>query len=125
MRQSSRLVQDINHVAQTQCYNAYIDSILRSQRYPDLLAKMNATRLAVAEKLDQGLITEAEGASLNANARSEAVSEQERRDAGRTQTQAQVAAARAVQSQATTAAPNPFAVPAANPCPVLVGGQCR
>jgi hypothetical protein len=117
------------HAARARCFSDYANRVLSPHTpYPDLLAKLNATRVVVAEKLDRGSITEAEAASLDADARSGAISEQQRRDAARIQTGAQVMVARAAQSQATTAAmsaSNPVAAPAATPCPVLVGGRCR
>jgi hypothetical protein len=96
--------------------------------YPDLIAKQNATSLVIAEKQDKGTISDAEANQQIADARTSAISEQLRRKADGAQTQAQIASAQAAQSQAMTAAmsaPNPFAVPAANPCAVLVGGRCR
>jgi hypothetical protein len=97
-------------------------------QFPDLIGKLNATSLVVAEKQDKGTISDAEANQQLADAKSAAISELLRRRADGAQTQAQIASAQAAQSQAMTAAlsaPNPFAVPAPDPCPVLTGGHCR
>lgn len=118
-----------NHVAQAKCVADFKERVVMPQAdYPDLIAKQNATSLVIAEKQDKGTISDAEANRQIADARTSAISEQLRRKADGAQTQAQMASAQAARSQAMTAAmsaPNPFTVPAANPCPVLVGGQCR
>jgi hypothetical protein len=118
-----------NNVAQARCIVAFNEQVIMPQDdYPDLVGKLNATRLVVAERLDKGAMSEAEATQQMADAKSAVISEALRRRANGAQTQAQIASAQAAQSQAMTAAmstPNPFAVPAANPCPVLVGGRCR
>jgi hypothetical protein len=95
---------------------------------PDLIRKRDATRLVVAERLDKGTMSEAEANQQMADAKLAAISELLHRRSAAAQTQAQTATAQAARSQAITAAmsaPNPFAVPAPDPCPVLVGGRCR
>src|SRR5664280_1421748 len=113
-----------NHVAQARCYNDYEVAVIRSRmRYADLSALVNAKRLALAEKADQGSLTEAEVAAQMAETITYVTGESERRDNSSAQTQAQNNTALAAQSSANSAAmsvPNTFAVPAANPCPVLV-----
>jgi len=97
-------------------------------QFPDLIGKLNATSLVVAEKQDKGTISDAEASQQLADAKSAAISELLRRRAEGAQTQAQTASAQSAQSQATTAAlsaPNPFVVPEYNPCAVLTGGRCR
>jgi hypothetical protein len=97
-------------------------------RYADLSSLVNAKRLALAEKADQGDLTEAEVAAQLAETIAYVTGESERRANSSAQTQAQISTALAAQSSANSAAmsvPNTFAVPAANPCPVLVGGRCR
>ena len=118
-----------NHVAQARCVAEFKERVVMPQAdAPDLIAKQNATSLVVAEKQDKGAISDAEANQQLADAKSAAISELSRRRVAGAQTQAQIASAQAAQSQATTAAlsaPNPFAVPAANPCLVLVGARCR
>jgi hypothetical protein len=118
-----------NHVAQARCVVEFKERVVMPQAdYPDLIAKQNAASLVVAEKQDKGTISDVEANQQIADARTSAISEQLKRKADGAQTQAQRASAQAARSQAMTAAmlaPNPFAVPAANPCAVLVGGQCR
>jgi hypothetical protein len=118
-----------NHLAQAQCVVEFKERVVMPQdQFPDLIGKLNATSLVVAEKQDKGTISDAEAKQQLADARSAAISELLRRRADGAQTQAQIASVQAAQSQAMTAAmsaPNPFAVPAANPCAVLVGGRCR
>jgi hypothetical protein len=81
--------------------------------------------MALAEKVDKGLITEAEAESQLAETRAYAVSETDRRDNASAQTQAQMAAARAAQSQAISAAtaPPPAVVVAPPQCGILMGGR--
>jgi hypothetical protein len=119
-----------NHVAQAQCYVSFINTNivprLQSPPEPDLQALMNAKRLALAEKLDQGLMTEAEADSQLAETRAYAEGERNRRNNASAQTQAQIAAARAAQSQAISAAtaPPPVVVLAQPPqCGILMGGR--
>jgi hypothetical protein len=116
------------HLAQARCVVEFKERVVMPQvDYPDLVARQNATSLAIAEKQDKGTISDAEANQQIADARTSAISEQLKRKADGAQTQAQIASAQAAQSQATTAAmsaPNPFAVPAPDPCPVLVGGRC-
>jgi hypothetical protein len=118
-----------NHLAQAQCVAEFKERVVMPQdQFPDLIAKLNATSLVVAEKQDKGTISDAEAKRQLADAKSAAISELLRRRADGAQTEAQVASAEAARSQAMTAAqsaPNPFAVPAPNPCAVLVGGRCR
>jgi hypothetical protein len=118
-----------NHLAQARCVVEFKERVVMPQdQYPDLIAKLNATSLVVAEKQDKGTISDYEANQQLADAKSSAISELLRRREGGAQTEAQIASAQAAQSQANTAAlsaPNPFAVPPANPCPVLVGGRCR
>jgi hypothetical protein len=118
-----------NHLAQAQCVVEFKERVIMPQdQFPDLIAKLNATSLVVAERQDKGTITDAEAKQQLADAKSAAISELLRRRADGAQTEAQITSAQAARSQAMTAAqsaPNPFAVPAANPCTVLVGGRCR
>jgi hypothetical protein len=118
-----------NNVAQAKCIVAFNEQVIIPQdEAPDLIRKTDAMRLVIAERLDKGTMSEAEAKQQLADAKSAAISELLRRRADGAQTQAQIASAQAAQSQAMTAAmsaPNPFAVPAANPCAVLVGGRCR
>jgi hypothetical protein len=118
-----------NHLAQARCVVEFKERVIMPQdQFPDLIAKLNATSLVVAEKQDKGAISDAEANQQLADAKSAAISELLQRRAAGAQTQAQIASAQAAQSQAMTAAmsaPNPFVVPAANPCAVLVGGRCR
>jgi len=118
-----------NHVAQARCVVEFNERVVMPQdEFPDLIGKLNAVRLAVAEKQDKGTMSDAEANQALAEAKSSAISELLRRRDQGAQTQAQIATAQAAQSQAISAAlsaPNPFAVPPANPCPVLVGGRCR
>jgi hypothetical protein len=118
-----------NHMAQARCVAEFKERVVMPQDdAPDLIAKLNATSLVVAEKQDKGTISDDEAKRQLADAKSAAISELLRRRADGAQTQAQIVSAQAAQSQATTAAlsaPNPFAVPAATPCAVLVGGRCR
>jgi hypothetical protein len=117
-----------NHVAQAKCFNAFVAANLsRITQYGDLQLLMNARRLAVAEKVDQGLMTEADAESQLAETRSYALGEENRRNNAAAQTQAQMATARAAQSQAISAAnaPPPVVVVAAPPpqCGILMGGR--
>jgi hypothetical protein len=116
-----------NHVAQAQCFNAFVVANLsRITQYGDLQMLMNARRLAAAEKVDQGLISEADAEAQLAETRSYALSEENRRNNASAQTQAQMAAARAAQSQAISAAtaPPPVVVIAQPPqCGILMGGR--
>jgi hypothetical protein len=119
-----------NHVAQEQCYVSFINSTivprLQSPAAPDLQALMNARRLALAEKVDQGLLTEADAESQLAETRAYAEGERNRRNDASAQTQAQMATARATQSQAISAAtaPPPVVVVAQPPqCGILMGGR--
>lgn len=118
-----------NHVAQARCVVEFKERVVMPQSdYPDLVAKQNATSLVIAEKQDKETISDAEANQQIADARTSALSEQLKRKADGAQTQAQIATAQAARSQAMTAAisaPNPFAVPAPDPCPVLTGGRCR
>jgi hypothetical protein len=111
-----------NHVARAKCMNDLIQTtMMPGQRDPDLQANLNATRLVVAERLDAGTMTEAEGDSAMAEARVRMFSEQSQRDNGAAQ-------ARAMQSQARSAAtsePTVVVVPPATSCAILVGGRCR
>jgi hypothetical protein len=115
-----------NHVAQAQCYNSFVSSILYRFRYGDLQTLISARRLALAEKVDKGIITDADAESQLAETRAYAVSESDRRDNASAQTQAQIATARAAQSQAISAAnaPPPVVVAAPPPqCGILMGGR--
>jgi len=118
-----------NHLAQAQCVVEFKERVVMPQdQFPDLIGKLNATSLVVAEKQDKGTISDAEASQQLADAKSAAISELLRRRAEGAQTQAQTASAQSAQSQATTAAlsaPNPFVVPEYNPCAVLTGGRCR
>jgi hypothetical protein len=118
-----------NHLAQARCVVEFKERVVMPQdEAPDLIGKLNATSLVVAEKQDKGIISDAEAKQQLADAKSAAISELLRRRADGAQTQAQMATAQAARSQAMTAAmsaPNPFAVPAPDTCPVLVGGRCR
>jgi hypothetical protein len=106
----------INHVANARCINAYSDAvILPRSRYPDLNAMVNSRRMAIAEKADQGVISDNEAEAQMAEIRAYAIGEYDRRDASSAQTGAQLAAARAAQSNSSTiAAPAP--VPMARGC---------
>jgi hypothetical protein len=119
--------QKHNHVAQAQCYNSFTSANLsRITPYTDLQLMMNARRLAVAEKVDQGIMTEADAESQMAEAVVYARGEENRRNNASAQTQAQITAARAAQSQAISAAtaPPPVVVIAQPPqCGILMGGR--
>jgi hypothetical protein len=118
-----------NHTAQAQCVVEFKERVVMPQDdAPDLIAKLNATSLVVAEKQDRGTISDAEAKQQLADAKSAAISELLRRRADGAQTQAQIASAQAARSQAMTAAmsaPNPFVVLEPNPCAVITGGRCR
>jgi hypothetical protein len=94
-----------NHAAQARCYNDYEVAVLRSRmRYADLSSLVNAKRLALAEKADQGNLTEAEVAAQMAETITYVTGESERRANSSAQTQAQISTALAAQSQASSAA---------------------
>jgi hypothetical protein len=118
-----------NHLAQAQCVVEFKERVVMPQDdAPDLIAKLNAMSLVVAERQDRGTISDAEAKQQLADAKSAAISELLRRRADGAQTQAQIASAQAARSQAMTAAmsaPNPFVVPEPNPCAVITGGHCR
>ena len=94
-----------NHVAQARCYNEYFDAVLLPRnRHHDLSALVNAKRLALAEKADQGNLTEAEVAAQMAETITYVTGESERRANSSAQTQAQISTSLAAQSQAISAA---------------------
>jgi hypothetical protein len=111
-----------NHVAQAQCFNSFVVANImpRESPYADLHALMNAKRLALAEKADKGLLTDLEVESELAETRAYAASEVNRRNNAAAQTQAQIATARAAQSQAISAANAPPPVVVAAPPPQCV-----
>jgi hypothetical protein len=116
-----------NHVAQAQCFNTFtFANLARITPYADIQMMMNARRLAVAEKVDQGTMTEADADSQMAEAVVYARGEENRRNNASAQTQAQIATARAAESQAISAAnaPPPVVVAAPPPqCGILMGGR--
>lgn len=113
-----------NHVAWARCYvDFYNRQILPGVRYPDLAKTVTTKRIALAEKMDQGAMTEAEADAELAQARAWAVGEEQRRDNSAMQTQAQIAAARAAQiGAANSASPTVVVQPQ---CTILVGGRCQ
>lgn len=112
-----------NHAAQARCYADWFDVyILPDVPYPDLARAVTAKRIAIAEKIDRGLMTEAEGDADIAQTRAWAVGEAQRRDNGATQTQAQMAAARAAYMRAFSPTP---AVVVQPQCNILIGGRCQ
>jgi hypothetical protein len=114
-----------NHVAWARCYvDFYNQQILPGVRYPDLAKVVTAKRIALAEKVDQGTMTEAEADAELAQTRAWAVGEDQRRDNGAMQTQAQMAAARAAQVSAINSS-SPTAVVVQPRCTVLIGGRCQ
>jgi hypothetical protein len=93
-------------------------------RNPDLANLVTSKRFALGEKVDQGAMTEAEADAELAQTRAWAIGEEQRRDNGAAQTQAQMAAAQAARVQAiNSASPTTFVV--RPQCTVLVGGRCQ
>jgi hypothetical protein len=80
-------------------------------------------RMALAEKEDQGTMTEAEAEAELAQTKAWVVGEESRRDNGAMQTQAQMAAAQAARVQAINSASPTFIVQPQ--CAVLIGGRCQ
>src|SRR5207248_2212909 len=112
-----------NHLAWAQCYVDFHNAhILPTVRYPDLANVITAKRLALAEKVDKGTMTETEADAELAQTRSWAIGEEARRDNGSMQTQAQIAAAQAARVQAINSAP---ATPIVQPRCFLIGGQMQ
>lgn len=114
-----------NHVAWAHCYvDFYNIHIIPTVRYPDLANTVTAKRIALAEKVDQGVMTEAEADAELAQTRAWAVGEGQRRDNGAMQTQAQMAAAQAARVQAINSAyPTPVVIQPQ--CQVIIGGRCQ
>jgi hypothetical protein len=112
-----------NHAAWARCYvDFYNANILPSFPYPDLANAVTAKRVALAEKVDAGQITEAEADAELAQTRAWAVGEAQRRANGAMQTQAQMAAARAAYMRAFSPAPAMVVQP---PCSIMIGGRCQ
>jgi len=84
-----------NHLAQAKCVVEFKERVVMPQdQFPDLIAKLNATSMVVAEKQDRGVISDAEASRQVADAKSAAISELLQRRAAAAQTQAQTARAR-------------------------------
>ena len=82
-------------VAKVTCVNNAEASIGEYVQNPDLMRLRHATRLAVAEKVDRGLMSEAEGELQIARADTEANSELTRRQTARAAAIAQIMSAAA------------------------------
>lgn len=108
-------------VARAKCFNNADALSLPISPIRDLINLRIAKRTELAERQAAGKITRAqvvlELGQLNSQIESEW---QSRSNSNRSVRAQEVSAAAAVMST-----PNPFAVPAVNPCPILVGGRCR
>ena len=70
-------------VEKEKCVNAAIVPALSTFRNPDLVQLLMAYRLAIAEQVDAGTLTEAQGNALIAEKKSQIVSEEQQRDLAR------------------------------------------
>jgi hypothetical protein len=93
-------------------------------RYPDLNTLISTKRIELAEKVDKGILTEAEADAELAQPRAWAEGEGARRNNAAMQTQAQIAAARAAQIQVINSA-TPSTVVVQPQCNIMVGGRCQ
>lgn len=92
-------------VERSRCFNAASEAhIVPVSRYPDLIRLDNANRLAFAEKVQAGQMTQAEAEQAVLQARSQLTSEEQRRDSSNQIANAQMQAANAQRSMAISAA---------------------
>jgi len=84
-----------NHVEQAKCLNAFNESVVKpTSPFPDLIDLLDATRLSLATKVDQGTMSEADANLQLAQTRTHIVQEADRRQL----------AVRSVNAQETAAA---------------------
>ena len=120
----ARYSEDVsNAMARARCLNSADENLKQAilYPYPDLINLRMAKRIELAEKAEAGKITRAQMVLEWSQLLTQLASEEQRRsDSGRSVRAQEVSA-----QSAAASTPNPYTVPAANPCPVLVGGRCR